>query len=80
MSSIPNGITASELVGVKWRKSSRSGPTGGNCVQIAALAGGDVAMRNSRDPGGPALIFTRDEWEAFRGGIVDGEFDGLCLD
>jgi hypothetical protein len=77
MSSIPNGITASELTGVTWRKSSRSGPTGGNCVQIAVLAGGDVAMRNSRDPDGPALIFTPAEWEAFRGGVADGEFDGL---
>ncbi len=77
MSSIPNGSTASELTGVTWRKSSRSGPTGGNCVEIAVLAGGDVAMRNSRDSDGPALIFTRDEWEAFRGGVADGEFDGL---
>jgi hypothetical protein len=80
MSSIRNGMTATALTGVKWRKSSRSGPTGGNCVEIAALAGGDVAMRNSRDPDGPALIFTRDEWEAFSGGVAAGEFDRLGLD
>jgi hypothetical protein len=80
MSSIRNGMTATALTGARWRKSSRSGPTGGNCVEIAALAGGDVAVRNSRDPGGPALIFTRDEWEAFRGGVVAGEFDGVGLD
>lgn len=80
MSSIRNGMTATALTGVQWQKSSRSGPTGGNCVEIAALAGGDVAMRNSRDPDGPALIFTRDEWEAFSGGVAAGEFDHLGLD
>jgi hypothetical protein len=57
-----------------WVKSSYSGPTGGNCVEVAFLADGDVAMRNSRDPDGPALIFTRAEWDAFLGGARDGEF------
>ena len=57
-----------------WVKSSYSGPTGGNCVEVAFLADGDVAMRNSRYPDGPALIFTRTEWEAFLGGARDGEF------
>ena len=62
------GITA------PWINSSYSGPTGGNCVEVAFLADGDVAMRNSRDPDGPALIFTRAEWDAFLGGARDGEF------
>lgn len=57
-----------------WIKSSYSGPTGGNCVEVAFLADGDVAMRNSRDPDGPALIFTRAEWDAFLDGARDGEF------
>ena len=57
-----------------WIKSSYSGPTGGNCVEIAFLADDDVAMRNSRDPDGPALVFTRAEWAAFLGGARDGEF------
>jgi len=57
-----------------WIKSSHSGPTGGNCVEVAFLAGGDVAMRNSRSPDGPALVFTRAEWDAFLGGARDGEF------
>jgi hypothetical protein len=57
-----------------WIKSSYSGPTGGNCVEVAFLADGDVAMRNSRDPGGPALIFTMAEWDAFLAGARDGEF------
>jgi len=57
-----------------WIKSSHSGPTGGNCVEIAFLADGDVAVRNSRHPDGPALVFTRAEWEAFLSGACDGEF------
>lgn len=56
-----------------WIKSSHSGPTGGNCVEVALLADG-VAMRNSRDPDGPALLFTWAEWNAFLGGARDGEF------
>lgn len=57
-----------------WIKSSYSGPTGGNCVEVAFLADGDVAMRNSRHLDGPALVFTRAEWDAFLGGARDGEF------
>jgi hypothetical protein len=74
MSSIRNGMDASALVGVRWIKSRRSGPTGGNCVEVAFLSGGEIAMRNSRHPSGPALIFTRAEWDAFLGGAKDGEF------
>jgi hypothetical protein len=77
MSSTRNGIAATALADARWLKSSHSGPTGGNCVEVAVLAGGDIAMRNSRDPGGPALIFTRPEWDAFCGGVSDGEFDQL---
>jgi hypothetical protein len=73
VSSSSSGTSARDI-STSWIKSSRSGPTGGNCVEVAFLAGGDVAMRNSRDPGGPALIFTRAEWEAFLGGARDGEF------
>ena len=62
------------LAGLTWLRSQRSGPTGGNCVEVAFLPSGEVAMRNSRDPGGPALIFTRLEWDAFLGGAGDGEF------
>jgi Domain of unknown function (DUF397) len=74
MSTFRNGMPAAELAGVTWVKSRRSGPTGGNCVEVAFLRSGDVAMRNSRDPGGPALVFTRAEWDAFLGGAGDGEF------
>ena len=74
MSETSNGVRASSLTGAAWRKSVRSGPTGGNCVEVAFLAGGDVALRNSRQPDGPALIFTTAEWDAFLGGARDGEF------
>jgi hypothetical protein len=58
---------ASELGDARWRKSSFSGPTGGNCVETAALAEGRIAVRNSRFPAGPALVFTGGAWEAFIG-------------
>jgi len=58
---------ARELRGARWRKSSFSGPTGGNCVETAALAEGRIAVRNSRFPAGPALVFTAGAWEAFIG-------------
>jgi hypothetical protein len=71
-----NGISAGQLEGVTWQKSRRSNPSG-NCVEAALLANGDVAVRNSRDPEGPALIYTPAEIEAFLGGVRDGDFDNL---
>ncbi|MDQ3900272.1 MAG: DUF397 domain-containing protein [Actinomycetota bacterium] len=56
------------------RKSRHSGQLG-NCVQTAALPGGEVAMRNSHDPGGPTSIFSRDEMAAFLAGAKEGESD-----
>jgi hypothetical protein len=47
----------------------------GNCVEVAGLPGGGVAVRNSRDTGGPVLEFTPGEWRAFTGGVRNGEFD-----
>lgn len=38
---------------------------------------GVVAVRDSKDPGGPKLLFTREEWKAFVGGLKAGEFDTL---
>ena len=66
--SIRNGMPGSELPEVTWRKSRRSGPQGGNCVEVAHLPGGQVAVRNSRHPAGPTLVFTSAEWAAFVGG------------
>ncbi|CAM5672411.1 DUF397 domain-containing protein [Streptomyces atroolivaceus] len=78
MGSFHNGVSADSLEGVKWRKSRHSGPQG-NCVELAALPGGDVALRNSRDPQGPALIYSRAEINAFLDGAKDGEFDLLDM-
>ncbi len=72
-----NGIPASQLSGVRWRKSRRSNPSG-NCVELAELPNGaGVAVRNSRDPEGPALIYTTEEIEAFILGARDGDFDSF---
>lgn len=74
MQRVENGVGAGEIKGAQWRKSRRSGGNG-NCVEVAVLPNGDVAVRNSRYPGGPALIYTREEIAAFFGGVKDGEFD-----
>ena len=73
---VNNGIPADQLVSARWRKSLASNPTG-SCVEFAALAGGAIAVRNSRHPSGPALIYTRAEVEAFLTGVKNGEFDDL---
>ncbi|MGP3910264.1 DUF397 domain-containing protein [Nonomuraea sp. 10N515B] len=64
-----------ELATAAWRKSARSGPDGGNCVEVAELSGGHRGVRDSKNPTGPALIFTPSEWAAFIGGVKNGEFD-----
>ena len=74
---IHNGMSATDLSGVTWRKSSSSGAVG-NCVEVARLANGDIAVRNSRFPNGPALVYTPAEITAFVGGVKDGEFDDLA--
>ncbi|MCU1681571.1 MAG: transcriptional regulator [Amycolatopsis sp.] len=73
---IANGMSAELLSGVAWRKSRYSGAVG-NCVEVAPLRNGEIAVRNSRFPTGPALIYTRAEMEAFLAGAKDGEFDDV---
>lgn len=67
---------ASYVSNVSWRKSRRSGALG-NCVELAPLAGGQVAIRHSQRPDGPVLVYTRAEMTAFLLGAKDGEFDDL---
>jgi hypothetical protein len=62
-----------DLSRARWKKSSRSSGNG-QCVEMADL-GDAVAVRDSKDPNGPALIFTPCEWMAFLDGAKDGEFD-----
>jgi hypothetical protein len=76
MQQVSNGMPATELEGVAWRKSRRSNPSG-NCVELAELPDGSIAVRNSRHPGGPALIYTRAEIAAFVHGARDGDFDAF---
>jgi hypothetical protein len=73
-----NGIAADLLGPVAWRKSRASNPSG-DCIEVAALDSGAVAVRNSRDPHGPALVYTRAEIAAFLQGAKDGEFDDLTV-
>ena len=65
-------VQASLLGAIAWRKSSYSSPSG-NCVEAAKLPGG-VALRNSRFPDGPALVFTGVVWDAFLCGVKGGCF------
>lgn len=64
------------LANARWRKSARSGPVSDNCVEVAFVDGA-IAMRDSKNPDGPVLLFTQGEWDAFAGGCKDGEFDDL---
>jgi hypothetical protein len=73
-----NGMPAGQLPTLAWRRSRRSSPSG-NCVELAPLPdAAGVAVRNSRDPDGPALIYTLAEIEAFLLGVRDGDFDHLA--
>lgn len=54
-----------DLTGAVWRKSSRSGGNGGDCVEVADDLPGMVAVRDSKDPTGPVLTFTPAAWSTF---------------
>jgi hypothetical protein len=71
-----NGIEATSLEGAVWQKATYSNPSG-NCVELTQLADGRVAVRNSRHPAGPALVYERAELDAFLRGAKAGEFDGM---
>lgn len=60
-----------QLHRAQWRTSTHSGQNG-SCVQVAANALGIVAVRDSKNPDGPKLIFTPDEWQRFAGRIRTG--------
>ena len=71
-----DGVPDPRLNGVTWRKSRHSNPSG-NCVEIAELPDGAIAIRNSRFPDGPALIWARTDFTEFLAGARDGDFDAL---
>lgn len=62
-----------KLVSAAWRKSSRSGAQNA-CVEVAALRGA-IAVRDSKDPSGPALRFAQRDWTSFVACVKRGDFD-----
>jgi len=56
---------------LSWQRSTRC--DGGACVEVA-LHQGEVVLRDSKNPHGPLLRFSRSEWAAFIGGVQDGDF------
>jgi hypothetical protein len=65
-------MKTADLSNAVWKKSNRSGAAG-HCVEVAHVDE-MFAVRDSKNPAGPALLFTKDEWSAFVGGVADGEF------
>lgn len=63
-----------DLSKADWATSSYSGNNGGQCVEVARNLPGVVAVRDSKDLGGPALVFSPGEWRAFAAGVAAGEF------
>ncbi|WP_432899706.1 DUF397 domain-containing protein [Micromonospora matsumotoense] len=59
-----------DLSDARWRKSTRSGPDGGNCVEVADNLSGVVIVRDSKDPSGPVLAFDPYSWRAFVAGMT----------
>ncbi len=66
-------MSTNDLSAAKWFKSSRSTSTK-DCVEVAFLDAG-VGVRDSKNPTGPALVFTPAEWSTFTAGVRHGDFD-----
>jgi Domain of unknown function (DUF397) len=63
-----------DRITARWVRGG-AGNEGGNHVEISRLGDGGMAVRDAKDPDGPILFFTPAEWDAFVGGVKDGEFD-----
>jgi len=66
--------TAHSLPGVAWRKSSYSGANGGDCIEVGHGMPSLMPVRDSKDPEGPALLFTANAWSAFVADVKAGRF------
>ncbi|MBO3676883.1 DUF397 domain-containing protein [Streptomyces sp. NEAU-YJ-81] len=75
---ITNGTPACAITGARWTKASASDGIG-DCVELARVNETEVAVRNSRFPDGPALVFTRAEIIAFLDGASHGEFTSMTV-
>jgi hypothetical protein len=60
-----------DLTGATWRKSTYSNGSGGDCVEAATTCDGCPALRDSKTPGGPTLLFTASQWHTFTQVIKD---------
>jgi hypothetical protein len=69
-----SALASAQLHREHWHKSSYSG-TAGNCIEVTDLGRGVRAVRDSKDPTGPALTFTAAEWSAFTAGLCAGELE-----
>lgn len=76
MDPVHSGMSATDLGTEGWQK-PWSGTNGGSCVEAKRLPDGSVALRQSRDPDGPALVYTREEMVAFLRGAKSGQADFL---
>jgi hypothetical protein len=63
-----------DLSTARWRKSSHSNGDGGSCVEVADGYTGVQPVRDSKDPEGPALVFTADAWAAFVADVKAGRW------
>ncbi|CAG6396143.1 DUF397 domain-containing protein [Streptomyces cocklensis] len=68
------GTVEHDLSVVRWRKSSYSGASNGDCVEVADGIVGAVPVRDSKDPQGPALVFPAAAWAAFLADVKAGRF------
>ena len=62
-----------DVTGAMWRKSSYSSANGGTCIEVAANLPGMVAVRDSKAPDGPALVFAPAQWQAFVARVKTGQ-------
>lgn len=69
MSGLPSSEFPDDL---EWKKAFKSNPSG-NCVEIAAMRDGHMAVRDSKNPAGPVLVFNQTEWDVFKGAMNSGE-------
>jgi hypothetical protein len=74
-----NGMSTTSLRVATWTKSRYSNPHG-DCLELAELASGEIAVRNSRRPGGLALVFARAEMAAFIQNVNEGRFDEMIIE